>query len=328
METIKSYLEAMFANMPNTEAVRKAKSELLQMMEDKYNELIEEGQSENTAVGTVISEFGNLDELADDLGLAQEVEQEHIEYEMEPRRQIIMDEAKDYLLAKKNNGLLVAMGVMLCIMSVTGPIVTDAFNLPDSIGVLLMFSMVAIAVGLFVYGGIIFGKWDYIKKEACQIDMNTASFLDEEYRNYGTTHALRLTIGIVLCAVCWLPAAVLSDISDYLDNFGAVLLFIMVGIGVFLIVYTSNIKGSYEDLLKINDPSRISGKYVKSQEEIQWINDGARLVMEIYWSAITCIYLIWSFVTFRWYISWIIWPIASIIYGILKTGLRKRNTEV
>ncbi len=35
METIKNYLEAMFANMPNTEEVRKAKAELLQMMEDK-----------------------------------------------------------------------------------------------------------------------------------------------------------------------------------------------------------------------------------------------------------------------------------------------------
>lgn len=39
------------------------------MMEDKYNELISEGKSENEAVGTVISEFGNLDELAETLGL-------------------------------------------------------------------------------------------------------------------------------------------------------------------------------------------------------------------------------------------------------------------
>ena len=61
METIKSYLEAMFANMPNTPEVIKAKAELLAMMEDKYNELISEGESENAAVGTVISEFGNLD---------------------------------------------------------------------------------------------------------------------------------------------------------------------------------------------------------------------------------------------------------------------------
>ena len=69
METIKSYLETMFANMPDTPEVIRAKSELFGMMEDKYNELISEGKSENEAVGTVISEFGNLDELADTLGL-------------------------------------------------------------------------------------------------------------------------------------------------------------------------------------------------------------------------------------------------------------------
>ena len=56
METIKNYLEAMFANMPRTADVEKAKAELLQMMEDKYNELISEGRTENEAVGTVISE--------------------------------------------------------------------------------------------------------------------------------------------------------------------------------------------------------------------------------------------------------------------------------
>jgi hypothetical protein len=38
-------------------------------MEDKYNELISEGKKENEAIGIVISEFGNLDELAEGLGL-------------------------------------------------------------------------------------------------------------------------------------------------------------------------------------------------------------------------------------------------------------------
>ena len=69
METIKNYLETMFRNLPDTDQVRKAKKELLQMMEDKFSELRNNGVSENEAVGTVISEFGNLEELAEDLGL-------------------------------------------------------------------------------------------------------------------------------------------------------------------------------------------------------------------------------------------------------------------
>ena len=63
METIKNYLETMFANLPDTEETRRAKSELLSMMEDKYNELKAQGMAENAIVGTIITEFGNIDEL-------------------------------------------------------------------------------------------------------------------------------------------------------------------------------------------------------------------------------------------------------------------------
>ncbi len=69
METIRNYLNAMFAGLPDTPEVRRAYEELAAMMEDKYTELIEEGRSENEAIGTVIAEFGNLEELAQDLGI-------------------------------------------------------------------------------------------------------------------------------------------------------------------------------------------------------------------------------------------------------------------
>ena len=71
METIRNYLETMFARLPVTLEVQKAKNELWQIMEDKYSELLQEGKTENEAVGIVISEFGNLDELAKELGHQQ-----------------------------------------------------------------------------------------------------------------------------------------------------------------------------------------------------------------------------------------------------------------
>ena len=54
METIKNYLENMFSHLPNTPEVQKAKYELYQMMEDKYNELISEGKSDNEAIGIAL----------------------------------------------------------------------------------------------------------------------------------------------------------------------------------------------------------------------------------------------------------------------------------
>ena len=93
MNAIRNYLDNMFRNLPNTEAVRRAKSELLQMMEDKYEELISEGKTENEAVGIVISEFGNLDELADSLGISEAV----TENPVEDKPMLSMDRVKEYL---------------------------------------------------------------------------------------------------------------------------------------------------------------------------------------------------------------------------------------
>lgn len=69
MNAINEYLDNMFKTFPDTPEVRRARMELAQMMEDKYTELIDEGKTENEAVGIVISEFGNLSELSDILGL-------------------------------------------------------------------------------------------------------------------------------------------------------------------------------------------------------------------------------------------------------------------
>jgi len=74
MNTIRNYLDNMFLGLPQTEDVTRAKNELLAMMEDKYNELKSSGKTDNEAIGIVISEFGNLDELGDTLGIKQIVE--------------------------------------------------------------------------------------------------------------------------------------------------------------------------------------------------------------------------------------------------------------
>ena len=68
MNAIRNYLDNMFRNLPNTEEVRRAKTELLEMMEDKYEELIKEGKTENEIVANICQTFNvNPDEVEKDL---------------------------------------------------------------------------------------------------------------------------------------------------------------------------------------------------------------------------------------------------------------------
>lgn len=73
MEALKEFLDNMFRGVDETNEVLRAKAELLQMMEDKYDQLLADGKNENEAVGEVISEFGNFQELAEELGIGDAV---------------------------------------------------------------------------------------------------------------------------------------------------------------------------------------------------------------------------------------------------------------
>ena len=323
METIKNYLDAMFATLPNSEAVLKAKSELLEMMEDKYNELISEGNTENAAVGTVIAEFGNLDELAEDLGIKSEMDSDTAK-EMADRRLITMDEAKEYIQAEKKSGAYIAIGVFLCIACVVGPIFSDVLSVNDGIGVVVMFSMIAAAVGLFIYNGTSFTKWKFVKNTPCRIDVQTANYLVEEKSKCEKAYAICMAIGVILCSFCWLPAAVLDSMS-YIstDDLAGALLFIILALGVALIIKANSMNKSYETLLNLNNKDCVSGNF--DRHETVWICDQVKLVMELFWPAVTSIYLIWSFLTFKFWATWVVWPIAALIHFVLKKLLSQKN---
>lgn len=321
METIKNYLEGMFASLPNTPEVLKAKHELFQMMEDKYNELIEEGKNDNEAIGVVISEFGNLDELSESLGIKEVTD----EYQLTECRIIGRDEATDYVNAKRKQSIGLGLGILLCIVSVIAPILSGAFSFHDVIGACLMFIIVAIGVIFIVLSNVSLKKWSYIFKEPSQLDYATANFIKEERDRFSTGHALRLTAGIIMCALCWIPCAIFEDVftASIFSNgdFAASLLFLMVGAGVFFIVQTNNEYAAYEKLLKLNGQVRIS-ENAKDDGIPNYANPTVDIIMHVYWPTVTCIYLTWSFLSFRWGITWIVWVIASVVFGALKTVFR------
>ena len=317
METIRNYLETMFANMPNTPEVKKARAELLSMMEDKFNEMIADGVNENQAVGTVIAEFGNLDELAEDLGLTKELQETHEREESKPRRFLRMEEVEEYLNVMKGNGLLIGIGVLLCITSVTWPILFEFLlrgQVGDGLGITGMFISIAVAVALFVFAGIRGNDWKFLDKELCQIDMSTADMVKGKKKAFKVPHAVMIAVAIMLF-ILWIPTAAID--VDIVSN----CLFYFVGAGVCMIIYASVVMGSYEKILKVNDSKTISGNYGKDEDDIVYVNKFAEGVMEVYWPTITCIYLIISFVTMDWHITWIIWVIGAILRRLLNVVL-------
>lgn len=318
METIRNYLETMFQNLPNTAEVQKAKIELGQMMEDKYTELKNEGKSENEAIGIVISEFGNLDELAEDLGISGY---------MNPNnnmagRQVSLAEVKSYFKDKVRSGYMVGLGVLLCICSPSGFILMNSLGLFDFIGMIWLFAFIAIAVGLFIFSGTMMERWKFLEKQPCSIDFATAEYVHNVRENYRMTNAMMTTVGVMFCVFCFVPLVIMDELGmgGFFESVGVVILFVLVGIGVYFFIAAGTRNSAYETILKLNESGTMGASFVTSQKEVRYTNKTVAAVMSVYWPTVTCIYLCWSFLSADWHITWIIWVIASLIANFIRNA--------
>ena len=323
METIKNYLESMFRGLPLTDKVMKAKSELLQMMEDKYTELIRSGKTENEAVGEVIQNFGNLEDLAEDLGIMDILHT--TKYSEVERRKVSFEEITEYLARVKKAAALKSAGIMLCIICVIFPILSDALRINDIYGVLLMFMSIGIGVVFMVSSGSFTEQFNYIKRNPCSIDAVSIDYLKNKNREFMPSYTVMHTVGILLCVLCFIPAAVFDEIGGHFwEEMSGAMLFIFVGFGVFLIVFSNTLKGTFSRLLRLNDITEFEES---RKDKINGIkNPTVRAVMVCYWPVITCLYLSISFLTFKWWITWLIWPIAAAVNTII-IAIAKANEE-
>ena len=77
MNEVEDYVSRMFSGLPQTKAVLDMKRNILEAMQEHYAELLAQGKSENEALGAVISQFGNIDEVKRELGLEEGSDERH-----------------------------------------------------------------------------------------------------------------------------------------------------------------------------------------------------------------------------------------------------------
>ena len=93
---------------------------------------------------------------------------------------------------------------------------------------------------------------------------------------------------------------------------------------VFMIILGCRVNSSFSFLLQLNDATTVGGNFVPNQHPAKkYNNKTVETIMSVYWTTITCVYLGWSFLTFDWWISWIIWPVASIIHAVIDNAYKE-----
>lgn len=272
METIKNYLETMFSSIPDTPQSKKAKQELLSMMEDKYNELMASGMPENEVIGTIISEFGNAEELKELLGQSQEstavelVKDVPNDKAITGRRIISTDEALHYISDVSSSRSVLGLGVFLCILAPIGPILGsglgDIFFLSlfsgvfTALGIAILFLCVAVGVGFILVSASKSKAWEFLEKEPCALAFEAEPSVQNELISHQETKTFMLALGVLLCIVSVVPVTffgIISFIDFFTEALGPALIFPLVGAGVFCILISTRTTSPCETLLELKN---------------------------------------------------------------------------
>lgn len=248
-----------------------------------------------------------------------------------PKHYVTRQEAMDFLAARKKASPRMALGVALCIISPVTIIVLCGLaegklygmteNLACAIGLGALLVVVTIAVSIFITTGMSLSRYEYMEKELVILDMNVEEEIKNESDNYMPTFSKYIVIGVVLCIISVIPLVTFSIIMEDKEFVAlllvGVLLLIVAG-GVSCFVRAGMIKESYDQILQ-KEEYTVEKKIAKKK---------TNPIAPVYWMTVTIIYLLVSFLTNRWDITWLVWAVAGILFGIITVILQSKGENI
>lgn len=310
MDTIKNYVESVFVNLPRTSEMHQLKEDMLTNMEDKYLQLKADGESENEAIGTVLSEFGNIDEIIEEYNLETETEQVD-----KHSVQLSEEQVEEFMQHRTKFGMAIATGVALCILSPAMMLLfrevanlftasSTAMDRIDLLSVIPLFFFIAIAVGIFIIFGLKEEQYGLDKKVVI-IDSATRIALDREMKDFKPGFGKAIASGVILCILA--PISLLLAIVLLGDDNAWSVIFLLgfVAVGVFLFVFYGILYSTYEKLLSL-------GEYKPEKVIASKLTDN---IAGVVFPLATAVYLILGFVYNAWDTAWIIFPITGILFA-------------
>lgn len=269
-----------------------------------------------------ILQMSELFGVTTDYLLKDEIEEEPLNKYVETKTiKVSMEEANQYLDMKSRGSRIVGNATSLCILSPVPLIVLGTMTEDHTLvgfGLVFLLMLVAIAVYLFVNYGLHESHMQHLEKESFETEYGVSGMVREKREQYEPTFTRNIAIGVVLCILSIIPTimAGVMEVEDYMSGISVGLLLIIVSIGVNILIRAGMIKSSYDTLLQ-------EGEYTIEEKHLKKKTDA---FSGAYWCLIVAIYLGWSFWTNNWKFTWIIWPVAGVLYAAV-LGMVKMNIE-
>ena len=242
-------------------------------------------------------------------------------------RLISLADAADYLSLRERASVQIASGTFLCILAFMPLLLLGAaaeqFQLSEALAALIglasLFLLAAIAVVIFMRCGFHSAPYRFIELGEFRAENDVNDMVRARKMQFRSAYLRGNLIGVCLCILS--PLALIFGILSK-NDFTQVLLLcvtlLLAGIGVVSFILVGVRWASMERLLREGDfaPRTKSGSFkrackIRGESLDEQLNSA-------YWLLTTTIYLAWSLFTHDWGKTWIVWPVAGVLFCAIR----------
>lgn len=250
-------------------------------------------------------------------------EPEFVDTEEVVGRKVTLAEAHQFLRLKEKTSKLIALATALCMLAPIPLIVLGGISsqYPQTLsemtagitGLLLLLLVVTPAVAIFIYSGSQTEAFHFLDEDLFETEYGVTGMVKERQKAYHSAYTRNNIIATSLCILGVLPLL----LSSFTENevyivIGLATLLVIEAIGVAIFIINAI---RWESMLKLLQ----EGDYSKQMKQEATRTNG---IAAIYWPVVIALYLGYSFLTNNWHTSWVIWPVAGVLYGAVVTVVR------
>lgn len=233
-----------------------------------------------------------------------------------PVKRVTLGQANAYLAMRKTASVQIAGATFLCIIAVIPLLLLGgALELPNSpisenvaagVGLAMLLVLVAVAVAIFIVCDSRNSPYEFLDKEPFETEYGVTGMVRERQRAFKGTYTRCNIIGTCFCILSPLPLflGVFWD-NEFLAVIMLTVTMALAGIGAVCFIVSGV---QWESMLRLLK----EGEYDPRNHQRNRIK---RTVSGVFWLTATAVYLAWSFWTNAWDITWLVWPVAGVLFA-------------
>ncbi|MFL2029047.1 hypothetical protein [Loigolactobacillus zhaoyuanensis] len=236
----------------------------------------------------------------------------------ETKNDLTLAETETFWRSTKRLASAIASGILSMTLGVGAMIalITTKFSW---LGILLMLIGVIVGISSFIIVGMAHARVK-VPLDKRTITPEIQATARAHQQDNTSSFTITLVAGVALCIISLFPLILQAvwQVTDF--NSLSVAAFVwIVGSGIFAIIYGSVIYTGYTRIAQTDIFYAIADTDERALNELKQRNPKAHLFLyQVYWPLIIIAYFISSFIFGLWSVSWLIFPIAGILFSTIR----------